>query len=112
MAIVFIAVFADFITPYPDHVGPIGDFTAMVKFTTKGDGSLFAKCSTEKWEPDAKMLGVRGGSRAAVSNALRLSASSSISTTRARDMARASSTCGPMRAARAGDTDHDVTSAS
>lgn len=38
-----------------------GDFTAMVKFTTKGDGSLFAKCRTEKWEPDAKMLGVRGG---------------------------------------------------
>jgi peptide/nickel transport system permease protein len=28
-AIVFVAVFAGFITPHPDHVGPIGDFTAM-----------------------------------------------------------------------------------
>lgn len=27
--IVFVAVFADFITPHPDHLGPIGDFTAM-----------------------------------------------------------------------------------
>ncbi len=26
---VFVAVFADFITPYPAHVGPIGDFTAI-----------------------------------------------------------------------------------
>ena len=25
-AIVFVAVFADFITPYPEHLGPIGDF--------------------------------------------------------------------------------------
>jgi peptide/nickel transport system permease protein len=28
-AIVYIAVFADFIVPYPDHLGPIGDFTQM-----------------------------------------------------------------------------------
>jgi peptide/nickel transport system permease protein len=28
-AIIFVAIFADFITPYPDHLGPIGDFTAM-----------------------------------------------------------------------------------
>jgi hypothetical protein len=37
------------------------DFTAMVRFTTRGDGALFSRCRTEKWEPDAKMLGVRGG---------------------------------------------------
>ena len=37
------------------------DFTAMVRFTSTGDGSLFSKCRTEKWEPDAKMLGLRGG---------------------------------------------------
>lgn len=41
------------------HLG--GDFTAMVRFTAKGDGALFARCRTEKWEPDAKMLGLRGG---------------------------------------------------
>lgn len=28
-AIVFIAVFADFVTPNPTHVGPLGDFAAM-----------------------------------------------------------------------------------
>jgi peptide/nickel transport system permease protein len=28
-AIVFLAVFADFLTPYPEHVGPVGDFAAM-----------------------------------------------------------------------------------
>jgi peptide/nickel transport system permease protein len=28
-AIVFIAVFADFIVPHPEHLGPIGDFTQM-----------------------------------------------------------------------------------
>jgi len=38
-----------------------GDFTLMVRFATKGDGALFSKCRTEKWEPNAKMLGVRGG---------------------------------------------------
>ena len=38
-----------------------GDFTAMVRFTTKGDGALFSRCRTEKWEPDAKMVGVRDG---------------------------------------------------
>ncbi len=27
--IVFLAVFADFVTPFPEHVGPIGDFSAM-----------------------------------------------------------------------------------
>src|SRR5438034_7074816 len=27
--VVFVAVFADYVTPYPEHVGPIGDFTAM-----------------------------------------------------------------------------------
>ena len=37
------------------------DFTAMVRFTTKGEGALFARCRTTQWEPDAKMLGVRGG---------------------------------------------------
>jgi mono/diheme cytochrome c family protein len=37
------------------------DFTAMVHFATKGDGALFSKCRTEKWSPDAKMLGIRGG---------------------------------------------------
>ena len=37
------------------------DFTAMVRFTAKGDGALFARCRTEKWEPNAKMLGLRGG---------------------------------------------------
>ena len=37
------------------------DFTAMVRFTAKGDGALFSRCRTEEWEPDAKMLGVRGG---------------------------------------------------
>ena len=41
------------------HLG--GDFTAMVRFMAKGDGALFARCRTEKWEPDAKMLGLRGG---------------------------------------------------
>jgi hypothetical protein len=44
-----------------DRVKLDRDFTAMVQFTTKGDGSLFAKCRTEKWEPDAKMFGLRGG---------------------------------------------------
>jgi peptide/nickel transport system permease protein len=29
VAIIVIAVFADYITPYPEHVGPIGDFGAM-----------------------------------------------------------------------------------
>ncbi|WP_051231000.1 ABC transporter permease [Kaistia adipata] len=28
-AIVLLAIFAPFVTPYPDHVGPTGDFTAM-----------------------------------------------------------------------------------
>jgi peptide/nickel transport system permease protein len=28
-AIVFVAIFADFVTPHPAHVGPIGDFAAM-----------------------------------------------------------------------------------
>jgi mono/diheme cytochrome c family protein len=37
------------------------DFTAMVRFTTKGDGALFARCRPEKWEPDAKMFGLRDG---------------------------------------------------
>ena len=44
-----------------DKIRLDGDFTAMALFTTKGDGALFSKCKTEKWEPDAKMLGVRGG---------------------------------------------------
>jgi len=29
VVIVLLAVFADFVTPFPDHVGPIGDFAAM-----------------------------------------------------------------------------------
>src|SRR5262249_26340934 len=29
VAIVVVAIFADSITPYPEHVGPIGDFAAM-----------------------------------------------------------------------------------
>ncbi len=37
------------------------DFTAMVRFTTKGDGALIARCRPKKWEPDAKMLGVKDG---------------------------------------------------
>lgn len=37
------------------------DFTVMVSFATRGDGALFSKCRTLKWQPDAKMLGVRGG---------------------------------------------------
>ena len=37
------------------------DFTAMVKFTTRGDGALFSLSRPEKWEPDAKMFGVRNG---------------------------------------------------
>ncbi len=48
----------------PVGVGDIslsGDFTAMVRFTAKGDGALFSKCSPEKWEPGARMLGLRGG---------------------------------------------------
>lgn len=44
-----------------DKVRLDGDFTAMVRFTALGDGALFARCRTEKWEPDAKMLGLRDG---------------------------------------------------
>ncbi len=41
---------------------PMGsDFTAVVRFTSRGNGALFARCGTGKWEPDAKMLGLRDG---------------------------------------------------
>lgn len=38
-----------------------GDFTVAVRFAAQGDGSLLSKCRLEKWEPGAKMLGLRGG---------------------------------------------------
>ena len=39
-----------------------GDFTAVVKFETGGQGTLFSKCApTGKWSPDAKALFIRGG---------------------------------------------------
>lgn len=38
-----------------------GDFTAVVAFAARGDGALVAKCDPAKWEPGAKMLGLRGG---------------------------------------------------
>src|SRR5581483_8008919 len=47
--------------PDADKVHLNGDFTAMVRFTTRSDGALFSKCRTEKWAPNARMLGVRGG---------------------------------------------------
>jgi mono/diheme cytochrome c family protein len=37
------------------------DFTVMVSFRTAGKGALFSFCRREKWEPDAKMLGLRDG---------------------------------------------------
>jgi Concanavalin A-like lectin/glucanases superfamily/Cytochrome C oxidase, cbb3-type, subunit III len=40
-----------------------GDFTALVRFSTAGNGTLFSKCApgSGKWSPDAKALFVRGG---------------------------------------------------
>jgi len=39
-----------------------GDYTALVRFRTRGDGTLFSKCAEEgKWVADAKALFVRGG---------------------------------------------------
>ncbi len=38
-----------------------GDFTLMLSFSSEGDGSLLSQCRTEKWAPDAKMIGLRGG---------------------------------------------------
>ncbi len=48
---------------FPDSGINLGtDFTAYSRFTTKGDGALFSKCSPAgKWSPDAKVLFVRGG---------------------------------------------------
>ena len=37
------------------------DFTAMVQFRSEGEGALFSFCRPEKWEPDAKMVGLRDG---------------------------------------------------
>ncbi len=37
------------------------DFTAMVKFTTTGNGALLAKCLPAQWAPNDKMLGLREG---------------------------------------------------
>ncbi len=56
------------VVPSPPEVGANfdavrldGDFTVMVKFASRGSGALFSKCRTEKWEPGAKMLGIRDG---------------------------------------------------
>jgi sugar lactone lactonase YvrE/mono/diheme cytochrome c family protein len=39
-----------------------GDFTAVAKFESAGDGTLFSKCAPkDKWAPDAKALFIRGG---------------------------------------------------
>jgi len=48
---------------YPDAKLDLGaDFTAMATFSTKADGTLFAKCDAKgKWSPDAKALFLRGG---------------------------------------------------
>ncbi len=37
------------------------DFTAMVRFTSRGDGALFSKCNPAKWGADAKMLSLSDG---------------------------------------------------
>ena len=38
------------------------DFTAVVKFESRGNGTLFSKCApTGKWTPDAKALYIRDG---------------------------------------------------
>ncbi len=47
--------------PDQDKVKLNRDFTLMVSFTTKGNGSLLTKCRTAKWGPDARMLGVSDG---------------------------------------------------
>ena len=48
---------------YPNAKLDLGaDFTAVVKFESKGNGTLFSKCApTGKWEPDAKALFIRDG---------------------------------------------------
>ena len=48
---------------FPDAGLDLGaDFTAMVTFVTKEDGTLFAKCEAkEKWSKDAKGLFVKNG---------------------------------------------------
>jgi len=37
------------------------NFTAMVQFRSEGEGALFSFCRPEKWEPNAKMVGLRDG---------------------------------------------------
>jgi hypothetical protein len=37
------------------------NFTVAVRFTSTSDGALFSFCRPSKWEPGAKMLGVRDG---------------------------------------------------
>ncbi len=48
---------------FPDaKLGLGGDFTAVTKFESRGNGTLFSKCAPSgKWSPDAKALLIRGG---------------------------------------------------
>ena len=48
---------------FPDAKLELGaDFTAVVKFDSKGSGTLFSKCApTGKWAPDSKALFIRDG---------------------------------------------------